>query len=221
MSLKKYHVDSLLRRLVLRTLPLLIVCFSVALPGWSHPSLSQEQEGRLYAGEVLLDGSIDHRRCGVVEGKILINSCPERVWSIVTNPFEFANKIQKHLRHVRFVHQTLRSSVQECELEVAAFFPRVTYRVESSYEPVKRIDFHRVGGMIKNFHGYWLLEPRDNGTKTLVTYAMFIDPGFFVPQWVMRQGLRRELPQTLTGIRKRAIELESESATAMAPPALL
>ena len=215
MSLKKYHGS--LRRLVLRILPLLTVCFSVAAPGWSSPLLSPEQEGRLGAGEVLLDGSIDHHRSGVVEGKILINSSPERVWSIVINPFEFANKIQKHLRRVRFVEQTGRTSIQECQLEVAAFFPRITYQVESNYDPVKRIDFRRVGGMIKNFHGYWLFEPREHGTKTLVTYAMFIDPGFFVPQWIMRHGLRQELPQTLHGIRQRAIELEQESAIATSP----
>src|SRR4029453_2271072 len=211
MSLKKYHVGGALPRLVLRALPLVMACFSMALPGWCLPPLSPEQERQLSGGEVLLDGSFDHRRSGIVEGKILINSCPDRVWSIVINPLEFANKIQKHLGQVRFIQQSLRSFVQECEIEVAAFFPRITYRVESSYDPVKRIDFRRVGGMIKNFHGYWLLEPRDSGKKTLVTYAMFIDPGFFVPQWIMRQGLRRELPQTLTGIRNRAHELEAES----------
>jgi len=214
-SLKKYHFGGALPRLVLRTVPLLLVCLSLAVPAWCLPPLTSDQEYRLTAGEVLLDGSLDHLRTGVVEGKILINSCPDRVWSIVVNPLEFANKIQKHLRRVRFIQQSVNSSVQECEIEVAAFFPRITYRVESSYDPVKRIDFRRVGGMIKNFHGHWLLEPRDNGTKTLVTYAMYIDPGFFVPQWIMRQGLRRELPQTLTGIRNRAHQLERESTTAM------
>ena len=216
MSLKKYHVGGALPRLALRAVPLMMVC-CMTLPAWCLTPLSPEQESQLSAGEVVLEGSLDHRRSGIVEGKILINSCPDRVWSIVVNPLEFANKIQKHLRQVRFIQQSLRSSVQECEIEVAAFFPRITYRVESEYDPVKRIDFRRVGGMIKNFHGYWLLEPRDNGRKTLVTYAMYIDPGFFVPQWIMRQGLRRELPQTLTGIRNRAHQLEAESTTALVP----
>jgi hypothetical protein len=47
---------------------------------------------------------------------------------------------------------------------------------------------------------------------------MFIDPGFFVPQWIMRQGLRRELPVTLNGIRDRALELEAQQGdTALLP----
>lgn len=215
MSLKKYHSGRAFRRLALGALSLVLLFLVAGQPlvasrELTGPVLTREQERRLECGEVLLGGNVERRQCGMVEGKILINSRPDRVWSIVIDPLEFANKIQKHLRQVRIVKRTARTSLQECQVEVAAFFPRIRYEVESFYEPCKRIDFRRVGGMIKDFYGYWLLEPRDNGKKTLVTYAMFIDPGFFVPQWIMRQGLRRELPVTLNGIRDRALELETK-----------
>ncbi|HEY9870513.1 MAG TPA: SRPBCC family protein [Candidatus Obscuribacterales bacterium] len=225
MSLKKYHGSGAFRQLVLGALSLVLMFLVAVQPLLASPeltgrALTTEQEKRLECGEILLGGNVERRQCGLVEGKILINSRPDRVWSIVINPLEFANKIQKHLRQVRIVKRTPRTSLQECQLELAAFFPRVKYEVESFYEPCKRIDFRRAGGMIKDFYGYWLLEPRDNGTKTLVTYAMFIDPGFFVPQWIMRQGLRRELPVTLNGIRDRALELEAQQGdTALLPPA--
>ena len=32
---------------------------------------------------------------------------------------------------------------------------------------------------------------------------MFMDPGFFVPQWLIREGVKNELPRTLSLIKKR------------------
>lgn len=186
------------------------------LPATSESVLKSGELERLEAGEVILDSCVKGSKLPLVQGKILIKSRPDRVWGIVINPREFAGKIQKHVRNFHFLKDTPRNSVLDCQVEVAAFLPRFNYVVESDYEPCKRIDFRRVGGALKDFRGYWLFEPRDNGSKTLVTYAMYLDPGFFVPQWIIRQGLKRELPETLDGIRSRAAELDIESNRALA-----
>ena len=47
------------------------------------------------------------------------------------------------------------------------------------------------------------MAPADGGTKTELTYSMFIDPGFFLPQWIVREGVKGELPRTLSALRQR------------------
>jgi hypothetical protein len=178
---------------------------------FAQTALSDIELQRLEEGEVLLSSNVEGCKLPLVQGKILIKSKPDKVWSIVVNPAEVAGKIQKHIKKFRFLRDTPHNSVLDCQVEVASFLPRFNYVVESSYEPCKRIEFWRVGGALRDFRGYWLFEPRDNGSKTLVTYAMYLDPGFFVPQWIIKQGLRRELPETLGGIRARVVEIDTRA----------
>lgn len=213
MYLKKYQGARrpLLRSFLLLSLFLLALSVYCSNVAYGQTALSDNELLRLEGGEVLLSSNIEGCKMPLVQGKILINTRPDKVWSIVVNPAEVAGKIQKHIKKFRFLKDTPHNSVLDCQVEVASFLPRFNYVVESSYEPCKRIEFWRVGGALKDFHGYWLFEPRDNGSKTLVTYAMYLDPGFFVPQWIIRQGLRRELPETLGGIRARAVEIDTRA----------
>lgn len=184
-------------------------------PALSESILTSNEVERLEAGEVLLDSNVQGSKLPLVKGKILIKLAADKVWNIVANPIE-STKIQKHIKRFHFLKDTPSNSILDCQVEVASFLPRFNYVVESVYEPFKRIEFWRVGGGLKDFRGYWLFEPRDHGNKTLVTYAMYLDPGFFVPQWIIKQGLKRELPETLDGIRSRAEELEAETHRAVA-----
>ncbi len=194
---------------------LLTVFLLSCAAAWCESTLSAGDLQRLEAGEVLLDSDVQGSKLPLVQGKILIKSRPDAVWSIVVNPAEVAGKIQKHIKNFRFLRDTPQDSILDCQVEMASFLPRFNYVVESTYEPCKRIEFWRVGGALRDFRGYWLFEPRDHGSKTLVTYAMYLDPGFFVPQWIIRQGLKRELPGTLDGIRSRVVEVEVQANTAI------
>jgi Polyketide cyclase / dehydrase and lipid transport len=78
--------------------------------------------------------------------------------------------------------------------------------VESLYKPGEKIEFHRADGeaqSLKDFNGSWEIRSLDNGTKSALTYSMYMDPGFFVPQWLIREGVKGELPRTLSAIKKR------------------
>jgi hypothetical protein len=48
-----------------------------------------------------------------------------------------------------------------------------------------------------------MVNPANGGTKTELIYCMYIDPGFPVPQWIIREGVKSELPKTLTALRQR------------------
>jgi ribosome-associated toxin RatA of RatAB toxin-antitoxin module len=157
---------------------------------------------RLAKGEVVVGlrnvGSVRY-----VTGTILLDHSPEQVWPIMVNPFEFQGKISPRMKTVEVMLDKEDESILRVTLDLGFFIPNFTYTVDSKYSRNERIDFKRLGGTLKDFSGSWEMKPADNGTKTELTYSMYVDPGFFVPQWVMREGVKVELPTTLTALRKR------------------
>lgn len=52
--------------------------------------------------------------------------------------------------------------------------------------------------------GYWLLEPREEGKKTFVTYYLYTDPGGSVPKWIADRANKTSVPDVLRAVRKHA-----------------
>ena len=174
------------------------------------PSIDNQK--RLNQGEVIV-GQKNDGDTRYVTGTVIINEPPNRVWPVMVNPFEFQGKISPRMKTVEVVVDKAELSVLKVTLDMSFFYPNFTYVVESKYQNGQRIDFKRIGGVLRDFKGSWEMSPIDNGNKTQLTYSMFIDPGFFVPQWIMREGVKGELPRTLKGLRQRveAVCQESEA----------
>ena len=52
-----------------------------------------------------------------------------------------------------------------------------------------------------------------NSGQTLVRYRVFLDPGFWVPQWLVRTSLKADLPAVLTALRTKVLDsLPGETA---------
>ncbi|CAM6000541.1 unnamed protein product [Sphagnum balticum] len=166
-------------------------------------------EERLERGEVIV-GLKDEGPVKFVTGSVLINEPPEKVWPIMVNPFEFRGRISPRMKEVEVMKDSADVSVLKVTLDVIVI-PHFTYVVESRYENSERVDFHRIGGTLKDFKGYWAMNPAHNGTQTQLTYSMYIDPGFPVPQWIIREGVKSELPKTLLALRKRVNEVYEKS----------
>jgi len=176
-----------------------------ALPAVTAAVEAQREE--LEQGKVVV-GLKDVGSTKFVTGKILINESPEKVWPIMVNPFEFRGRISPRVKKVEMVTDEPNLSVMKMTMDTSPlpFLPQLSYTVESRYEKTEKgghIEFRRVGGMIRDFRGYWDMAPADGGSKTELTYSMYIDPGFFVPQFIVREGVKGELPRTLTALRKR------------------
>lgn len=147
-----------------------------------------------------------------VVGKIVIDQPADQVWPVLTNPFEFERRISPRMRHVEVMLDEKERSVLKCTVDVCFLFPRVTYVVESLYTPVELIEYRRVGGLLRDFKGAWVINPIENGQKTEVVYSMYLDPGFPVPQWIIREGVKVELPKTLTRMRTRVKSIYKDNA---------
>jgi len=165
------------------------------------------EKEQLEKGQVVV-GLKDVGSTKYVTGKILITEPPEKVWPIMVNPFEFQGKISPRTKKVEVFTDEASLSVMKMTMDTSPvpFLPQMSYTVESRYEQNDkggRIEFRRIAGVVKDFRGCWDMAPADGGAKTELTYSMYIDPGFFLPQWIVREAVKNELPRTLTALRKR------------------
>jgi len=181
---------------------LMIIFFSVLpLPARNTSPCVLTVKERLERGEVIV-GLQEIGTIKYVTGSVLINEPPEAVWPIMANPFEFLRKISPRMKAVEVVTDQDDLSVLKITLDVFPI-PHFTYVVESRYENGSRVSFKRISGILKDFRGTWEMSPADGGSKTQRTYSMYIEPGFPFPQWIVREGVKSELPRTLTALRRR------------------
>lgn len=160
------------------------------------------EDQKLSRGEVVVNQQ-DAGAVKYVVAKILIDAPPSQVWQIMTNPFEFKEKITPRMKKIEVLVDRESMSVLKVTVDPGFFLPPLTYAVESRYERDERIEFKRVGGSLKDFRGCWELAPRAGGSGTEVIYSMYVEPGIPCPQWIVRFGLRNELPKTLQAMRDR------------------
>lgn len=162
---------------------------------------------RLETGEIVVK-SEDISGTKYVVARILIDERADRLWPILVNPFEFERRICHRMKDVKVLTDQRNISVLDYKVGVVFPIPDLDYIVESHYNAPSRIEFKRVSGSFKDFRGFWELQPQDQGAKTEVTYSMYLDTGFPVPDWIVRQGVRSELPNVLSGLRERINELK-------------
>lgn len=196
------------------------LCWSVALlyplatpaqSDWVDEALTQR---RLSAGEVVVRtaSAIDpaHPR-GWVLAAVLIKAPPEVIWPIMIDCKQ-APQFVPSLKHCRRIGAAADGSWEDFEQEVqySWFLPTVRYVFRAEYERPHRIRTRRISGDLKAQEGTWQLTPSADGTGTLVQYAVYVDPGFWIPQSLVNHSLLKDLPAALAGLRQRA-----ESAHAM------
>jgi ribosome-associated toxin RatA of RatAB toxin-antitoxin module len=164
---------------------------------------AMELQERLQHGEILV-GMKNVGDAKFVTGSLIINEPPNKVWQIIANPYEFKRRISPRMKEIQMMVDKPERSVMRVEMDVV-LIPHFNYVVESNYQNGQRIDFHRLDGTLKDFKGSWEVKPIADGRQTELSYAMYLDPGFFVPQWLMREGVKSELPKTLEAVRKRVV----------------
>jgi hypothetical protein len=196
---------------------------ALALPAGAQPDviataqapsaapLVMQSIDRLSAGEIIVE-SREIESIRYVSASVLIDESPQTVWKTLANPFEFEGKICHRMKRLEVLTDEPTLSVLDCTIGVFFPIPDFQYVVESKYTPCSRVEFHRVRGCFKDFRGLWQLEPVDG--KTLVTYSMYLDPGMPVPEWLVREGVKHELPSVLDGLRQRVDFLKHNAADA-------
>ena len=201
----KPHLSTVALRLIIVFMTLML---PVPLYAGNSDSLPSVQE-QLERGDVVV-GLKDVGATKYVTAQVLIDAPPDQVWPIMVNPFEFQGKIAPRMKTVEVVADQKNRSVLKFTID-AMLIPHFTYTVESLYDNGASIQFHSVAGMLKDFRGSWIMTPVTGG-KTELTYCMYVDPGFPVPQWMVREAVKSELPKTLTALRERIQVISKQPA---------
>lgn len=81
-------------------------------------------------------------------------------------------------------------------------FLKSTWTVTTDKAPAEREGVVRV----KVNNGYWLLEPREEGKKTFVTYYLLTDPGGSLPRFIADKANKKSVPDVVRAVRKNATQ---------------
>ncbi len=185
----------------------LIGMFSSPEAAWSLPLHTQEELQRLASGEVIVwQDPSDNGGKRRVHAAVLIDTTAAKIWGILMD-CEHTPEFVPGLLNCRYVQRGKDSDVLEQKLKRSWLLPVATYRFRARYEQFRRIDFTRISGDMREFVGSWVLEPADDGRRTLVEYSIYLDPGFLAPQWLVRKMLRKDLTELVSALRDRAAAL--------------
>ena len=181
-----------------RAIPLLILLFALMAQAGESAD-DQPRPGDQPLAVVLGAGE----QSGEARATIRIHAKRDIVWALLTSCAE-AIKIVPGL-DVCEVRQTApdRSwSILHQVMEYSLLLPRVAYDVRATYERPESIAFERISGDLITLRGSWRLQ--SDGDYTIAHYVFAFEPGFWVPHWMVRAALKRDLPKMLRSLRAHA-----------------
>lgn len=89
---------------------------------------------------------------------------------------------------------------RRAEFEVDAKWQTLRYTLEYEYQS-GGVSWHSVAGDLKEISGSYRVESRD--AATTVTYDYSIDPGFPIPEFLMRKAVKVLVGTALDDLRRR------------------
>ena len=174
-------------------------------------NFSESQLRRLTNGEVLVSvQKTGDPPKGRVEAVILIQADSENIWRIMNDCQDIPNFIPG-LVSCHILESGPDWDVIQHEVKWIWFFPKISYVFRAEYDPNRRIEFTRIRGDLRAMEGAWRLDPLAQNNQTIVTYSVFLDLGFFVPQWLVRRSLKVNLPEVLTALRQKVMDNSIEA----------
>lgn len=132
----------------------------------------------------------------------------ERIWRVMLD----CNRAPKFVAGLQSCRITKRGAggswdVREHVIQRLWPLPAIRSEFRSDYILHRSIRFRRTGGDFKLLEGLWTFEPlADGGTR--LKYEARVDPGFPVPDALVRQAIKSDLPLTLKAIRAEATRRE-------------
>ena len=130
----------------------------------------------------------------------LITSCPESLRMVpgleVCDVVETApDQSWQKIRHV---------------MNYSWYLPKLTYLVRATDDPPSKVSIERISGDLRTVRGSW--ELKSDGDYTIAHYTVDLAPGFWVPHWIVRSALRKDLPKMLRALRSRAETMATHSS---------
>lgn len=184
-----------------------------ALVLWAGPALafepsqfqpfSQEQREWLVGGGVVVRSLIPKGEQRTwFQAAIVISAPPQRVWRTLLD-YEHAAEFVPGLKSCRVLERGPDHDIIEHCVDISLLIPEMNYVLRADYQKNKRIDFEKIRGDLEEMKGNWTLASLDQGQKTMITYTVYLDVGFFVPRWLVALAMHTDLPDFMLAIRDR------------------
>ncbi|MHB8475247.1 MAG: SRPBCC family protein [Steroidobacteraceae bacterium] len=184
---------------------IVLLCLAVR----TAPAASLAQESAQH-GDIEVAVSLDAaEQSGSASASVRIQARREVVWSLITSCAEALHLVPglvacdvietapdrtwQRIRHV---------------MDYSWYVPKLTYEIRASYDRPSGVSIERISGDLRILRGSWALQ--SDGEETVAHYAVELAPGFWVPRWIVRAALRRDLPKMLRALRTRAEFLENQ-----------
>jgi len=180
-------------------------CF-LAIVGWSTVAFGEDGDT---PADVQLNVVLDAAgQSGRADATIRIHATRDTVWSLVTSCPESLNLVPG-LVGCDVLETAPDQSWQKIRhvLDYSWFIPKLTYELRATYDKPERVTVVRTGGDVKALSVQWTLQA--DGDYTIARYVIDLAPGFWVPRWLVRGALRRDLPKMLLALRNRAETLQN------------
>lgn len=168
----------------------------------SFDTLALEARERLGSGEPMVLAPEDGG--GWIRAAVEVEAAPGEVWRVMVD-CPRAPEFVPGLRGCRVLESDGDTALVEHRAKPFALLPEMTYVFRERRDPLRIVHFERVSGSLKEMAGRWDLQPLEPG-RTLVWYTVTLDPGFLVPDWLVRRSLRKKLPELLGALRRRVEE---------------
>ncbi len=178
-----------------------IVFLLVAASGTAAADLAQESAEH---GDIEVTVALDAgEQSGRASASVRIHARPEVVWPLITSCAEVVHLVPG-LVACEVMQTAPDQSSQRIRhvLDYSWYAPKLTYEIRASYDFPSRVSIERVAGDLRILSGSWVLQ-RD-GDDTIAHYKIDLATGFWVPPWIVRAALRRDLPKMLRLLRARA-----------------
>jgi hypothetical protein len=158
-----------------------------------------EQHGDIEV-RVVLDTA---EQTGRAIATVRIHTRREVVWSLITSCAE-ALKMVPGLVDCKVLDTASDRSWQRIRhvLDYSWFVRTLTYEILATYDEPAQISIERVSGDLSTLKVSWNLQ--SDGDDTIAQYKVDLAPGFWVPRWLVRGALKRDLPKMMRALRTRA-----------------
>lgn len=146
---------------------------------------------------------------GQAVATIRIDAARAVIWRLLTSCAEALNIVPGLQSCV--VEQTAADSSWQIIRQVVEYswiLPRVSYVARVTYSKPNRIAFEETAGDLLKLHGFWDLQ--SDGEATIAHYEFEFEPGYWVPHWIVRFTLQRDLPKMLHALRARAEAVQQQ-----------
>jgi polyketide cyclase/dehydrase/lipid transport protein len=183
----------------------LILIAPVAWPG--NLARDATQTGGDIEVTVVLDAT---EQSGNARATVRIHASREIVWSLITSCPESVSLVPG-LEVCQVLETAPDHSWQRIHhvMNYSWYVPKVSYEIRASYDQPSRVSIERISGDLRTLRGSWELQ--NDGEYTVAHYTVDLVPGFWVPQWLVRSALRRDLPKMLRALRSRAEAVQAGS----------